>query len=196
MKVLVSSSAAQSVNIIVDSCLGWHSVQVGVLVCLFCAIDEGVALIALDLKGCLGMQGSFRIGELIDQVVAASLSTLFLLGSLLVYRVLEAGVEALILLLSEVACRGQAWCEHKHVIAALAGLLLLLTNQLLLRLEYSVRSVPIRFLDRAEHHFVSRLGPQSILHTLGLTLINSLCLLLLLLLFGCMPFLGSLLHQS
>ena len=59
------SSAAQSVDVIIDSCLCWHSVQV-VLVSLFCAIDERVALIPLDLKGRLCMQGSLWIGELID----------------------------------------------------------------------------------------------------------------------------------
>ena len=81
------SSATQSVDVMIDSCLCWHPVKV-VLGCLFCAIDERVALVSLDLECRLCMQGSFRIGELIDQVVAASLTTLFLLSSLLVHRVL------------------------------------------------------------------------------------------------------------
>ena len=178
------------------SCLCWHPVQV-VLGCLFCASDERVALVSLDLEGRLCMQGSFRIGELIDQVVAASLTTLFLLSSLLVHRVLQASIEALILLLREVSRRGQARCKLKHVGAALIGLLLLLTSQLLLRLQYSVRSVRVRLLDGTEHLGCSRLlGPQGILQALRLILIYGLSLLLLLLLFGCMPLGGSLLHQS
>ena len=71
----------------IDSRLCWRPVQI-VLGCLFCAIDERVALVSLDLEGRLRLQGSFRIGELIEQVVSASLTTLFLLSSLLVYRVL------------------------------------------------------------------------------------------------------------
>ena len=180
----------------IDSCLCWHPVQV-VFGFLFCAIDERVALIPLDLEGRLCMQGSFWIGELIDQVVAPSLTTLFLLSSLLVYRVLQASIEALILLLREVSRRGQARCKLEHVGAALIGLLLLLTSQLLLRLQYSVRSVRVWLLDGTEHLGCGRLlGPQGILHALRLTLIYGLSLLLLLLLFGCMPLGRSLLHQS
>ena len=62
-------------------------------------------------------------------------------------------------MLREVSRRGQTWCKLEHVGTALICLLLLLTSQFLLCLQYSIRSIPVRPLDGTEHFGRRLLGP-------------------------------------